>query len=76
VLSRPTIRPNQKVKVVLPDADDVLQLTAQVAWSTFECTSHVEQPSYRAGMEFTDASRDILENYCRRHCSGNPLPSY
>jgi hypothetical protein len=76
VLSRPALRPTQKVKIVLPDSDDVVRLTAHVAWSTFEQVQPGTQPHYRAGMEFTDAAQEILEKYCRRHCSQSPLPSY
>jgi hypothetical protein len=76
VVSMSALRPAQKVKIVLPDADEMVHLMASVAWSTFERTQPRTEPCYRAGMEFTDAARDILENYCRRHCSQDPLPSY
>src|SRR5439155_4559217 len=66
VVSQPTLRPTQKVKIVLPDADDMVRLTAHVAWSTFEQMRPGTQPHYRAGMEFTDAAQEILEDYCRR----------
>jgi hypothetical protein len=76
VVSQPPINPTHKVKIVLPDADEMVHLTAHVAWATFEQPQPGMAPHYRAGMEFTDASRDILEDYCRRHCSQDPLPSY
>jgi PilZ domain len=76
VVSGPALRPTQKVKIVLPDADDMVHLTAHVAWSTFEQRQPGTQPHYRAGMEFTGAAQEILEDYCRRHCSPDPLPSY
>jgi len=76
VVSQPCLKPTHKVKIVLPDADEVLHLTAHVAWATFEQTQPGAAPHYRAGMEFTDAAQEILEDYCRRHCSQDPLPSY
>ena len=76
VVSQPALKPTQNVKIILPDLDEMLRLTAQVAWATFEQTQPGAAPHYRAGMEFTDAAQEILEDYCRRHCSQDPLPSY
>jgi hypothetical protein len=76
VVSQPVLKPTQKVKIVLPDTDDMLRLTAHVAWVTFEQPQPGSAPHYRAGMEFSDAAKEILEDYCRRHCSQDPLPSY
>jgi hypothetical protein len=76
VVSQPALKPTQKVKILLPDADEKVRLTADVAWVTFEQTQPGTAPHYRAGMEFTDAAQEILEDYCRRHCSQDPLPSY
>jgi hypothetical protein len=76
VVSPSVIRPTQKVKIMLPDAHDMVPLTANVAWSTFERIQLQTEPYYRAGMEFTDAAQEILEDYCRRHCAQDPLPSY
>jgi len=76
VVSQPPINPTQKVKIALPDADEMVRLTAHVAWATYEQTQPGTAPHYRAGMEFTDAAKEILEDYCRRHCSQDPLPSY
>ena len=76
VVSQPALKPTQTVKIVLPDADEMVRLTAHVAWATFEQIHPGTAPHYRAGMEFTDAAQEILEDYCRRHCSQDPLPSY
>lgn len=76
VVSQPALKPAQKVKIVLPDLAETLRLTAHVAWAEFEQPQPGTAPHYRAGMEFTDAAREILEDYCRRHCSQDPLPSY
>jgi PilZ domain len=76
VVSQPALRPNDNVKIALPDANDTVRLTAHVAWSVFEQGRMGTQTYYRAGMEFTDAAKEILEDYCRRHCEELPLPSY
>jgi hypothetical protein len=76
VVSQPSLKPAQTVKIVLPDADEMVRLTAHVAWVTFEQPHPATAPHYRAGMEFTDAAQETLEDYCRRHCSQDPLPSY
>ena len=74
VVSEPVLRPNQRLKVAIPDNDETLRLTAHVAWSLYERPKHAPDPYYRAGIEFTDASREALEDFCRRHCSEDPLP--
>jgi len=76
VVSLPTLRPNDNVKIALPDGGDTLRLSAHVAWSVFEQSRAGTETYYRAGMEFTDAAKEILEDYCRRHCDALPLPSY
>jgi PilZ domain-containing protein len=73
IVSEPTLRPNQKIKIALPDTDDVLNVVAQVAWSTFEMAPSSSSPHYRAGVEFTDAAKHALEEYRRRHCADQPL---
>jgi hypothetical protein len=76
VTSEPLLRPTQKVKVALPDSDDLLHLTAHVAWSKLEQAEQRTGAYCRAGIEFTDAASQTLEDYCRRHCAEQPLPSY
>ena len=74
VVSGPALRPNQKIKVSLPDVDNaVLRFAAHVAWSSFEKPKLEAQ--YRAGLEFDGAAAQALEEYCRRHCSTTPLPN-
>jgi hypothetical protein len=73
VISLPALRPNQKIKVGLPDTDDVLNLMAQVAWSIFEQTPSTLEPRYRVGIQFTDAAQQTLEAYRRRYCADQPI---
>lgn len=73
VVSRPVLRPNQKIKITLPDTGDMLHVMAHVAWSTFE-KPLVADAQYRAGLEFTGAAQQALEDYRRRHCAEDPIP--
>jgi len=72
LVSLPVLRPGQKLKVALPDTDDMLNVVAQVAWSLFEKPQIQAEPHYRVGLEFTDAAQVALEQYRRRHCGDKP----
>jgi hypothetical protein len=74
MISQPMMRPNQKVRVGLLDEAGTIQVTASVAWSIYEKPAQAAQPHFRVGVEFNDAVRETLEEYCRRHCSATPLP--
>jgi PilZ domain len=74
VVSGPVLRPSQKIKIALPDDRDLLHVTAHVAWSTFEKPQMVADAHYRAGIEFTGAAQEALEDYRRRHCADDPIP--
>lgn len=74
LLSAPPLRPNQTLKVALPDDGAPVRVTARVAWALFEKPAHAADAYYRAGVEFTDGSRSTLEQYCRRYCADEPTP--
>jgi hypothetical protein len=75
LVSQPVLRPGQTVKITLPDAGEILRLTANVAWSTF-LQSKQGTAVYRAGVAFTDATQETLEDYCRRYGAATPLASF
>jgi len=72
VVSRPVLKPRQKISITLPDTGDMLRVMAHVAWSTFE--KPMTDAYYRAGIEFTGAAQQALEDYRRRHCADEPIP--
>ena len=74
VVSGPVLRPNQKIKLALPDTGEMLHVMALVAWSTFEKPKLVSDALYRAGIEFTGAAQQALEDYRMRHCGHDPIP--
>ena len=74
LLSAPALRPNQILKIVLPDNGTPVKITARVAWALFEKPTHSPDAYYRAGIEFTDGEKTTLAEYCKRHCAEDPTP--
>jgi hypothetical protein len=75
LVSQPVLRPGQTVKIALPDRNEMLRLTAHVAWSTFQQTKQ-GTVVYRAGVAFSDAAQETLDDYCRRYGAEHALPSF
>jgi len=73
IVSGPVLRPKQKIKVDLSDADKTLSVFAHVAWSMFEKPPSQAEPYYRVGLEFTGAAQQALEKYRQRHCADKPI---
>ena len=67
VLSPTILRPNQRLRASLATDDFVMRFRAVVAWARFELPKSSEPPRYRAGVEFIDADRAAIEEYCDRH---------
>ena len=67
VLSNTILRPNQKVRVSVPNDDFVMRFRGAIAWAKFELPKPTAPPRYRAGVEFTDADASALEEFCRRN---------
>jgi hypothetical protein len=54
------LKPNQAVRVTLPDGAQGLRVRARVAWASMELGG-ATGPRYRAGFAFVDADRTALE---------------
>jgi hypothetical protein len=67
VLSATILRPNQKVRVSVPNDDFVMRFRGSVAWAKFELPQPTEPPRYRAGVEFTDADAAAVESFCHKN---------
>ena len=67
VLSLTILRPNQKVRVSIPNEDFVMRFRGAVAWAKFELPKGGGSPQYRAGVEFTDADKQAVEAFCDKH---------
>lgn len=61
VISPTILRPNQRVRMVLPDSDRQLRFAAGIAWAAFEMPK--SGPQYRAGVEFFDAEAEPLDKF-------------
>jgi hypothetical protein len=66
VLSPTILRPNQKVRVSIPNDDFVMRFRGSVAWAKFELPKADDPPRYRAGVDFLDADPDALDDYCSK----------
>jgi PilZ domain len=61
VVSPTILRPNQRVRMILPDTERPLRFSAGVAWAAFEMPKSGTQ--YRAGIEFFDAEAEPIDKY-------------
>jgi len=61
VVSPTILKPNQRVRMTLPDPESPIRLMAGVAWAAFEMPK--TGPVYRAGIEFFDAETGNLERF-------------
>jgi hypothetical protein len=67
VVSATILRPNQRVRVSVPTDNFMMRFRGSVAWAKFELPKPSAAPRYRAGVEFSDADRAAMEDYCARH---------
>ena len=68
VISPTVLRPNQKVRISLPNEDFLLRFRGAVAWAKFELPkAPVQAPQYRAGVEFTDADAAAVDSVINRN---------
>lgn len=66
-LITPTVfRPNQGVRLTLPDPEGPVRCGAQVKWAAFELPKG-SGPHYRIGVEFSGVDTAALERYIGRH---------
>jgi CheY-like chemotaxis protein len=66
LLSATILRPNQKVRISIPNDDFVMRFRGTIAWAKFEMPSPTAAPRYRAGVEFIDADGAAVDDYCSK----------
>ena len=66
VLTPTVLKPNQRIRMALPEDSGAIRFNAAVAWAKFEIPPQ-SGPRYRAGIEFLDANATTLDAYCSRH---------
>jgi hypothetical protein len=62
VVSPTVLRPNQRIRISMGDANKPLRFSAAVAWASFELAKTGAR--YRAGLEFVDADADAIRQFC------------
>jgi hypothetical protein len=68
VISPTVLRPNQKVRITVPNDDYTLRFRGAIAWAKFELPKPpVTTPQYRAGVEFTDGDAAALAKVIERN---------
>jgi hypothetical protein len=65
VISLTILRPNQRVRMTLPDDERPIRCVAGVAWAAFEMPK--SGPRYRAGIEFFDAESGNLDRFIEQN---------
>lgn len=66
VLSTTILRPNQKVRVSIPNDEFVMRFRGAIAWAKFELPKPNDPPRYRAGVDFADADVAALDEFCAK----------
>jgi hypothetical protein len=67
LVSPTVLRPNQRVRVTLPEENNAVRFNASIAWASFELPQMATTPHYRAGVEFNDADPQAVDAFCKRH---------
>ena len=67
VLSPVILRPNQKVRVSVPNDEVVMRFRGTVAWAKFELPKPSAAPVYRAGVEFLDADNKAMDAFASKN---------
>ena len=68
VISQTILRPNQRVRVSMPNDDFVMRFRGSIAWAKFELPEPSEPPRYRAGVRsFADADATAVDSYCQKN---------
>ena len=68
VISPTVLRPNQKVRIIIPSDDLQMRFRGAIAWAKFELPkAPVKAPQYRAGVEFTDADAKAIDDFTGRN---------
>ena len=68
VVSPTILKPNQRVRLTLPDSVGPIRVMAGVAWAAFEMPK--SGPVYRAGIEFYDAEAGNVERFIGTNKAG------
>lgn len=65
VVSSTILKPNQRIRIMIPNGAPPVRVTAAVAWASFEIPKGGAR--YRAGVEFFDADQAVLARFIETH---------
>jgi hypothetical protein len=66
IVSTSVLKPSQQLRMSLTDDQGTLNLSASVAWASFEMSPE-GGARYRAGLAFVDADGGAVDAFCTRH---------
>jgi hypothetical protein len=66
VLSPKMLKPNQRIRMALPEGKTAIRCTGSIAWASFEMPKG-QPPRYRAGIELTGTDPGAISGYADRH---------
>jgi hypothetical protein len=69
VLSQKMLKPNQRVRLSLPEGKTAIRCSGSIAWASFEMPKGLP-PRYRAGIELTNSDPVAVNGYAAKHKKG------
>jgi len=66
VVSAKLLRPNQRVRIALPEGANTIRCDGAIAWASFEMPKG-QSPRYRAGIDISGADPGAVNRYAERH---------
>ncbi|HUE87318.1 MAG TPA: PilZ domain-containing protein [Vicinamibacterales bacterium] len=66
VLSQKMLKPNQRVRLSLPEGKTAIRCSGSIAWASFEMPTGLP-PRYRAGIELTNTDPVAVNGYADKH---------
>jgi hypothetical protein len=73
VLCPTTLRPNRSIRVVLQNEDGRVTCDARIVWARLESPTPVMGTQFRAGVQFVDIHRTVIEGFIARHRQSGPM---
>lgn len=66
VLSARVLKPNQRVRIGLPNGTTMIRCSGSIVWASYEMPKG-QAPRYRAGIEIAGAEPAAIDEFARRH---------
>lgn len=66
VLCAKMLKPNQRVRISMPDGKTAIRCNGSIAWASFEMPKG-QPPRYRVGIELTNPDAPAVNSYAAKH---------